>query len=66
MNCRVCKHTSSHVMRSKPRPDAIRRIRQCDRCGYRWPTLELDEQQVAEDRELLARARKLAASLEPG
>lgn len=50
-------------MRSEPRPGAIRRIRQCDRCGQRWPTLELGEQEIAEDRRTLAEARKMAAKL---
>lgn len=50
-------------MRSQTRPGAIRRIRQCDRCGQRWPTLEVDERQLAEDRATLAAAREMAARL---
>ena len=50
-------------MRSTPRPDAIRRVRKCDRCGHPWTTLELEEQAIADDRRTLAEARELAAKL---
>lgn len=63
MKCQNCHHTEHRVMRSEPRPGAIRRIRQCDRCGHRWPTLEIGEQELADDRRTLAEARKMAAKL---
>jgi transcriptional regulator NrdR family protein len=63
MKCPNCRHTEHRVMRSEPRPGAIRRIRQCDQCGHRWPTLELEEQAIADDRRTLAEARELAKKL---
>jgi transcriptional repressor NrdR len=63
MNCPTCHHTEHHVMRSKARGNVIRRVRQCDRCGHRWATLEIEERVVAKERATLVQARELAARL---
>jgi transcriptional regulator NrdR family protein len=66
MICPNCKHHEHRVLRSKAKDGAIRRTRECERCRHAWTTLELEEQQLAEDRATLARARELAATLVPG
>src|SRR5699024_12642425 len=42
MKCPKCYHTNSRVLDSRPFEDgdAIRRRRECDRCGFRFKTFE--------------------------
>ena len=40
MKCPFCGHDSSRVIDSRPAEDAIRRRRQCEKCGKRFTTYE--------------------------
>lgn len=66
MKCAVCAHEEHHVLRSTPKDGAIRRVRECKRCGHRWATIEQAEELLEADRKTLAKARELAAALEAG
>src|SRR5699024_8299885 len=46
MKCPKCNHTNSRVLDSRPFEDgdAIRRRRECDRCGFRFKTFEKKEE----------------------
>ena len=46
MNCPKCYHNNSRVLDSRPFEDgeAIRRRRECDRCGFRFRTFERKEE----------------------
>src|SRR5699024_3857725 len=46
MKCPKCYHTNSRVLDSRPFEDgdAIRRRRECDRCGFRFKTFERKEE----------------------
>jgi len=60
VNCPLCAHQDNHVSRSTTRADgAVRRTRQCDRCGHRWATLEVTEAEA----QRADRVRKAAAQL---
>lgn len=41
MSCPLCRHDENHVIRSRERDGEVHRLRQCDRCGHRWQTIEL-------------------------
>lgn len=43
MPCPLCNHPDSRVLRTTERNGQIRRTRQCERCGHRWPTVEITE-----------------------
>lgn len=44
MTCPLCSHRDSRVIRTTERDNGqIRRTRQCERCGHRWPTVEITE-----------------------
>lgn len=40
MKCPQCHNNSSRVVDSRPADDAIRRRRECEKCGYRFTTFE--------------------------
>jgi transcriptional regulator NrdR family protein len=63
VKCPTCGHGEHRILRTKERGSAIRRNRQCDRCGHKWATLEVNENEIAADREKLVRARALAKEL---
>lgn len=46
MKCPKCYHTNSRVLDSRPFEDgdAIRRRRECERCGFRFKTFERKEE----------------------
>ncbi len=46
MNCPKCYHTNSRVLDSRPfeEGNAIRRRRECERCGFRFRTFERKEE----------------------
>src|SRR5690625_4545530 len=46
MNCPKCYHNHSRVLDSRPFEDgdAIRRRRECERCGFRFRTCEREEE----------------------
>src|SRR5690625_7832584 len=46
MNCPKCYHKNSRVLDSRPFEDgeAIRRRRECERCGFRFRTFERKEE----------------------
>lgn len=46
MNCPLCNHEETRVLRTTERADKIRRTRQCSRCGHRWATLEVSESEI--------------------
>lgn len=58
MNCPICHHTESAVIRSEQVGNTIRRRRKCCRCNHRWPTFESSEDTAKE-------LAKLKASLAP-
>ena len=41
MTCPLCHHAEDRVIRSRDRDGSIHRVRECDRCGHRWQTIEL-------------------------
>ena len=55
MNCPICTHDETRVLRSRNGC----RERECCRCRHRWPTRELAEQRV----EQLEMIEKLAGQL---
>ena len=40
MLCPICQHGEHSVVKTEPAEHAIRRRRQCLRCGHRWTTFE--------------------------
>ena len=40
MNCPICQHADSAVIRTEPGGHTIRRRRECCRCRHRWTTAE--------------------------
>lgn len=43
MKCPICLHDGSRVTNSRRESDYIWRDRVCDKCGYKWRTVEVDE-----------------------
>lgn len=41
MKCPTCGGEDSHIIKTTAQDDLIRRSRQCDKCGYRWSTVEI-------------------------
>jgi transcriptional regulator NrdR family protein len=62
MNCPVCSHDESRVLRTT----GDRRERECVRCRHRWRTLELPAEIAAKFSEAAKAARVLAAILPEG
>ena len=48
MNCPICQHGESQVVRTDQEVVAIKRRRQCLRCGHRWNTFETPINTAAE------------------
>ena len=48
MNCPICDHTESAVIRTEPAGGTIRRRRECCRCKHRWTTYESSTDAAAE------------------
>lgn len=47
MPCPLCAHSDSRVIRSTERDNGqVRRTRQCCRCGHRWATVEITEEEA--------------------
>jgi transcriptional regulator NrdR family protein len=63
MSCPLCHHDEDHVIRSKERNDTVHRVRQCDRCGHRWQTVELPVADVERIRRIEAAWGSLADSI---
>lgn len=63
MECPLCRHEDSRVLRTVGRDSGIARSRQCMRCGHRWPTLEIPADRANRLERLESAAR---AILEPG
>jgi transcriptional regulator NrdR family protein len=59
MNCPVCAHDESRVLRTT----GDRRERECMRCRHRWRTLEMPAEIAAKLSEAAHAARALAAIL---
>lgn len=55
MNCPVCDGATK-VTNSRPNPDTIRRRRVCLECGYRFTTIEMDEDMHKRERIRLGKA----------
>jgi len=60
MDCPICHHTDSRVLRTDKN---LRRLRQCTRCLNRWPTCELSEQEVRQLRSTDDIVRRLTESI---
>lgn len=43
MKCPECLNDRSRVKDCRPECDYIWRIRVCEHCGYKWRTVEIDE-----------------------
>ena len=54
MKCPICQHGEHSVVKAKQADNAIRRRRQCVRCGHRWNTYE----GMADTAEELARLKR--------
>lgn len=52
MNCSICHHDESAVIRTEPAGETIRRRRECCRCKHRWTTYESSEDAAARLAEL--------------
>lgn len=63
MHCPLCQHQANTVMRTTSRGNQIRRTRQCDRCGNRWVTVEIDEAQALMAERIRAKAGELMAAI---
>lgn len=48
MNCPICQHGDSAVIRTEPTENTIRRRRECCQCRHRWNTFENSEDAAAE------------------
>lgn len=59
MNCPICQ-ADSRVERTASSASEVRRHRRCTGCGHLFPTLELREAALEQDREIIAKARELA------
>lgn len=55
MTCPICEGATK-VTNSRPGPDIIRRRRECVGCGYRFTTIEMDEDMHKRERIRLCRA----------
>jgi transcriptional regulator NrdR family protein len=62
MNCPVCSHDESRVLRTT----GDRRERECARCRHRWRTLEMPAEIAVKLTEAAHAARALAAILPEG
>ena len=62
MNCPVCAHNESRVLRTT----GDRRERECMRCRHRWRTLEVPADIAGRLSEAAKAARALAAILPEG
>ncbi|MGH8568334.1 MAG: hypothetical protein ACREXU_10025 [Gammaproteobacteria bacterium] len=60
MNCKICQHAESRVVRTVEAPAGIRRQRRCRQCGHEWQTLEQATGAIERDRAVLAKASELA------
>ena len=52
----TCKHVENSVIDSRPGELGIRRRRQCDDCGVRWTTMEVEVEEFARDFDIRADA----------
>lgn len=59
MNCPICDHTETRVIRSQ----APRRRRECCRCGHRWNSIEIMEDRLMKAEQATAKIQALAAQL---
>lgn len=48
MNCPICKHPESFVVRTDPEPDKNKRRRECSQCHHRFTTFESTEDKSRE------------------
>lgn len=62
MNCPLCQHERSRVIRTTYGAD-IRRVRCCDGCGHRWVTVEVEEATVRRAREIQAQVKAIAETV---
>jgi len=65
VNCPLCRHGTSHVLRTSSEDLRIARVRQCDGCGHRWNTEEIAAGTARKAREVLERVRELSSTVLP-
>ena len=63
MTCPLCRHDENRVIRSRERNGEVHRLRQCDRCGHRWQTVELPAADVERIRRIEAAWAGLSESI---
>lgn len=67
MICPLCSNDDNRVSRSLTRADGtIRRTRQCTRCGHRWPTVEVLEEDAIRASRIREAATHLLAEINEG
>lgn len=42
MNCPMCEDEKNRTVDSRTECDNVWRVRVCQKCGYRWRTVEID------------------------
>ncbi len=56
MRCPKCKSAKTHTYNSRKRPDGtVRRFRQCDECGEKFRTTEVNESHMTDLQEDITR-----------
>lgn len=56
MRCPTCRSHKGRVLDSRPREAGIYRRRECDKCGERFSTMEVDEVMLEKMKKLSLRA----------
>lgn len=60
VNCPLCQHPRSRVVRTSGTGAGIVRVRQCEACGHPWKTEEISAEAAAKVRDILGRLQDLA------
>lgn len=63
MDCPICGHDDNGVRKTTHQEGAVRRIRQCWTCGYRWATVEIPADEWKHGKTIRALAGALAQAI---
>ncbi len=59
MSCPICSNDETRVVRKNGKT----RRRECERCGHRWNTVEVDKQRYEDETKAVSDVRALATKL---
>lgn len=62
MICHLCSAEHSRIVRTLYGKD-VTRVRQCNSCGHRWKTIEVDAETVKRAREVQAKVKAIAETV---